>query len=103
MPEQFARISPLADIAIQGRFGADNGAPGVRLSVRHPVLIVMVIARKGNAKTLADVLKNWRGATAQWAGAEQYFVLDRPFEEVREKLEGIASCCDQSHGRVIIR
>ena len=60
MPENFQRVSPLADIAIQGRFGADHGAPGVTLSVRHPVLIAMVIARKGKAKALADALKNWR-------------------------------------------
>jgi sarcosine oxidase subunit gamma len=100
MPEQFARISPLADIAIQGRFGADHGAPGVTLSVRHPALVVMVIARMGKAKALADALKNWR---VQWAGAEQYFVLDKPFDEVRKKFEGLASYSDQSHGRVIIR
>jgi methylglutamate dehydrogenase subunit D len=103
MPEQFARISPLADIAIQGRFGADNGAPGVTLSVRHPALVVMAIARKGKAKAVADALKTWRGVTIQWAGHEQYFVLDRPLDEVRMKLEGLASCSDQSHGRVIIR
>ena len=100
MSENFQRVSPLADIAIQGRFGADHGAPGVVLSVRHPVQIATVIARKGKAKALADALKNWR---AQWAGAEQYFVLDRPFDEVRRKLDGLASCSDQSHGRVIIR
>ena len=68
-----------------------------------PALIVTVIARKGKAKALADALKNWRGARVQWAGAEQYFVLDKAFDEVRKKLEGLASCSDQSHGRVIIR
>lgn len=103
MPEQFTRISPLADIAIQGRFGADKGAPGVVLSVVHPASIVTVIARKGKAKALADAIKNWRGARVQWAGAEQYFVLDKSFEDVRKKFEGLASCSDQSHGRVIIR
>ena len=103
MPENFQRASPLADIAIQGRFGADHGAPGVALLVRHPVLISMVIARKGKAKALADALENWPGATVQWAGAEQYFILDKPIDEVRKKLEGLASCSDQSHGRVIIR
>jgi heterotetrameric sarcosine oxidase gamma subunit len=100
MSENFQRVLPLADIAIQGRFGADHGAPGVTLSVRHPMQIAMVIARKGKAKALADALKNWR---VQWAGAEQYFVLDKPFDEVRKKFEGLASCSDQSHGRVIIR
>jgi methylglutamate dehydrogenase subunit D len=103
MPENFQRISPLADIAIQGRFGADKGAPGVTLSVVHPALIVTVIARKGKAKALADALKNSLGARVQWAGVEQYFVLDKAFDEVWKKLEGLASCSDQSHGRVIIR
>ena len=103
MSENFQRISPLADIAIQGRFGADKGAPGVTLSVVHSALIVTVIARKGKAKALADALKNSRGARVQWAGAEQYFVLDKAFDEVRKKLDGLASCSDQSHGRVIIR
>ena len=68
MPENFQRASPLADIAIQGRFGADHGAPGVTLSVRHPVLIATVIARKGKAKALADALKNWRGPRAVGGG-----------------------------------
>jgi len=103
MSDLYQRILPLADIAIQGRFGADKGAPGVTLSVQHPAVIVTVIARKGKAKTLADMLKNWRGVTVQWAGAEQYFVLDKPFDDVRKKLDGLASCSDQSHGRVIIR
>jgi heterotetrameric sarcosine oxidase gamma subunit len=103
MPEQFTRISPLADLAIQGRFGADHAAPGVTLSVQHPSAIVTVIARKGKAKAVAEALKNWRGARVQWAGIEQYFVLDKPFDEVRKKLDGLASCSDQSHGRLIIR
>ena len=102
MPDMFQRNSALADIAIQGRFGADKGAPGVTISVQHPALIVTVIARKGKAKALADALKAYGGAEVQWAGADQYFVLDRPFDEVRKKLNGLASCSDQSHGRVII-
>jgi methylglutamate dehydrogenase subunit D len=94
MPDMFQRHSALAGIAMQGRFGADKGAPGA--------LLVNVIARKSKAKALADALKAYRGARVQWAGAEQYFVLDRPFDEVRKKLNGLASCSDQSHGRVII-
>ena len=103
MPDHFTRISPLADIAIQGHFGADGGSPGVMFSVQRPASIVIAIARKGKAKTLGDALKAWRGVTSQWAGADQYFVLDRPFDEVRKKLDGLASCSDQGHGRVIIR
>jgi methylglutamate dehydrogenase subunit D len=103
MPEMFQRISALADIAIQGRFGADHGAPGVTVSVREPTDIVTVIARKGKAKALADALKAYRGAVVRWAWAEQYFVLGKPFADVAKKFAGLASCSDQSHGRVIIR
>ena len=103
MSDQFTRISPLADIAIQGRFGADHGVPGVTLSVRHPASIVTVIARKGKGKALVDALKSWRGVTSLWAGAEQYFVLEKSFDDVCKNLDGLASCSDQSHGRVIIR
>ena len=103
MPEIIARMSPLADVAVQGRFGADKGAPGIELSVRHPETIVAVIARKGRAKALAEALKSWRGADVQWAGADQYYVLGMDFAKVKEELGKLASCSDQSHGRVIIR
>ena len=79
MPEIIARISPLADVALQGRFGADKGAPGVELSLRHPETIVTVIARKGKAKALAEALKALRGSQVQWAGADQYYVLGMDF------------------------
>jgi methylglutamate dehydrogenase subunit D len=100
MPDRVKRISPLAEIAIQGRFGAGGAVPGVTLSVRHPVNIVSVIARKGKARALAAALKDMH---AQWAGFEQYYVLDTDYPAVAKKLAGLASCSDQSHGRVIIR
>ncbi len=103
MPDSFTRLSALAELAIQGRFGADHGSPGVTLSVQHPAEIVTVIARKGKGKAVAEALKGWRGARVQWAGAEQYFVLDKSHADVARKLDGLASCSDQSHGRVIIR
>jgi hypothetical protein len=51
------RVSPLADVAVQGRFGADKGAPGVTLSMRHPMSIVTVIARKGQSAALSKALE----------------------------------------------
>lgn len=103
MSEIIPRVSPLAGVAVQGRFGADKGAPGVELSVRHSVSIVTVIARKGKAKALTEALNGLPGGTVQWAGAEQYYVLGMSFAEVKEELGRLASCSDQSHGRVIIR
>jgi methylglutamate dehydrogenase subunit D len=96
------RASALAEAAVPGRFGADKGAPGVVLSIIHPVDMVMVIARKGKAKALAYALANWRGADVRWAGPDQYFVLGKSFDDAAKTLEGLASCMDQSHGRVMI-
>ena len=44
------RPSPLGHVLRQGRFGADRGAVGVSLSVRHPASIVTIIARKDKAE-----------------------------------------------------
>lgn len=101
-----ARVSPLASVALQGRFGADKGAPGVSFSVRHPLSIVTVIARAGKGKAVAASLSSY---DAQWAGPEQYFVVAAGrsegalYRELKAELDGIASVSDQSHGRVIIR
>lgn len=105
----FHRVSPLADVTVQGRFGADKGQPGVTLSVRHPLSIVSAIARKDKAKALADGLANLRGATVLWAGPDQYFVQAEGrgegalAAELSLMLAGTASVSDQSHGRVVLR
>ena len=102
----FTRVSPLRDVAVQGRFGASKGNPGVTFTVRHPLSILTVIARAGQGAATAEALK---GHDAQWAGPDQYFVIAEGrgegalYREVKAKLSGIASVSDQSHGRVIIR
>ena len=94
------RASPLAHVAVPGRYGAGTGEPGVTLSVRHPVDIVTVIARKYRATAVLAAL---HGFDARWAGPDQYFVVGASYDELKPKLAGIASLSDQSHGRVIIR
>ncbi len=104
-----ARSSPLADLALQGRFGADYGAPGVSLSVVHPVSLVMVIAAKGKAKALNDALANLKNVAVSWAGPDQFYVSANGrgegalYRELQAALIGIAAVTDQSHGRVFIR
>jgi len=105
----FPRVSPLADVAIQGRFGADKGPPGVCFGVRHPMSILTVIARQGQGKAVADSLAAMGGVTVQWAGPDQYFVTAEGrgegalYRDVKAALGSTASVSDQSHGRVIIR
>lgn len=117
------RRSPLEGVIRQGRHGAaGTDGPGVRLALRHPISIVSVIARKGKAKALSEAMKKHFGVactapgecatgrkvTVQWCGFEQWFVLadGQPegalFSDLADKLKGLASVSDQSHGRVVI-
>ena len=118
-----ARVSPLADVAVQGRFGADKGTPGVTLSVRHPMSIVTVIARKGQSAALGQAVAAAYGCALpgvgessgtaslsfHWCGADQYYAIadgrseGELYRDLKARLEGLASCSDQSHGRVILR
>lgn len=117
------RVSALADVAVQGRFGADRGAPGITLSVRHPTSIVTVIARKDKAGALGKAIEaaygfplpavgestGKNGLAFHWCGVDQYFAIadgkadGELYRELKGRLEGLASCSDQSHGRVVIR
>ena len=102
----FNRVSPLQDVAVQGRFGADKGAPGVTFSVRHPMSIVTVIARAGQGEATAAALKGYERAMGR---AGPVFRAGRGpgegalYRELKAKLSGLASVSDQSHGRVILR
>jgi len=97
------RVSALATVAKLGRFGAAKGDPSVILSVIHPVTMAMVIARKGKAKALKDILSAMKKVDVLWAGPDQYYVQNAPYTELKRELEGLASVSDQSHGRVVIR
>jgi methylglutamate dehydrogenase subunit D len=116
MPEAYAlpsgdptRVSPLAKVAAPGRFGADKGAAGIELSVRHPASIVTVIARKGCAERLAGAFEGIKNCDVQWAGFDQYYAVAEGrlegvlYRDLKGRLGSIATLSDQSHGRIIIR
>ena len=91
------RTSALQSVAVQGRFGADKGAPGVTLSIIHPLAIAMVIARNGKAKALKEALATLKSVDVLWAGPDQYFVQSANkseaalHTELKNKLGNIAS------------
>jgi len=117
------RASPLAHVVRQGRFGADHGAVGVSLSVRHPASIVTIIARKDKAEAASKAVatrfgaglpaagksSNGEGVSFHWCGADQWYAIADGFGEgelyaaLEESLKGLASVSEQSHGRVILR
>ena len=93
------------------------------LSVRHPVSIVTIIARKGKAQALSGTIERNFGLACppaghsasngelalHWCGFEQWFAVAEGFAEgvlyeaLRDRLAGLASLSDQSHGRAIFR
>jgi methylglutamate dehydrogenase subunit D len=99
------RHLPLRDVAKTGRYGADKGDVGVTLSILHPMSLVMVIARKGQANAVKSALAKVANATVMSAGPDQFYVQSEAsrFAELSQLLKGQASVIDQSHGRVIIR
>lgn len=128
MPERslqpaLERFLPLKQHLRQGRYGALlREGPGVRLSVRHPLSIATIIARKDKGPALSARLEAKYGIAApdprrmvkgnritlQWCGEQQFYAVaeDRAegelVGELRSELEGLASVSDQSHGRVVI-
>ena len=103
----------------RGRHGADRPqGPGVVLALRHPVSIVGVIARKGKAQAASEAIERHFGVPCppagesrsndrlalHWCGFEQWYaVADGALHEtLRDRLAGLASVADQSHGRVIL-
>jgi sarcosine oxidase subunit gamma len=117
------RPLPLKMHMRQGRYGAPYPAgSGLRLSVRHPLSIATVIARKDQGKALSAAFEahyrvappppgrtaKGHGLMLQWCGAEQYFAIAEGrsegvfYLELKARLMGLASVSDQSHGRVVI-
>ena len=122
-PAPFTRRSALHRSLRHGRHGADRpGTPGVVLAQRHPVSIVSVIARNGKAHLVSEAMashfglpspppgesRSSGGLSLHWCGFEQWYAVADGFAEgalyeaLKDRLSGLASVCDQSHGRVII-
>ena len=128
MPDPVAQIPadrtlPLKQRLQQGPRGATlPGGPGIRLTVRHPLSIATIIARRDQSAALSALLENRYGVRAptpgkmeigrdmvlQWCGAGQYYALAENrlegsfYTELKDALKGAASVSDQSHGRAII-
>jgi methylglutamate dehydrogenase subunit D len=94
----------------------------VVLALRHPVSIVGVVARKGKAQAASETLerhfglacppagesRSSNGMALHWCGFEQWYAVADGFadgalyEDLHDRLAGLASVADQSHGRVIL-
>jgi heterotetrameric sarcosine oxidase gamma subunit len=104
-----ARTSPLSGVVKAGDFGSVKDLPRVELSIRHPISIIAVIARKGRGDDLAAALGRLANCSVLWAGFEQYYVLAEGraegtlYRDVKLNLGDLGTMSDQSHGRIVIR
>ena len=118
------RALPLKQHLRQGRYGAPlPEGPGVRLSIRHPLSIATIIARKDRGAALSGALEarfgiaaplprrmtSGEGLVVQWCGDQQYYAITNDRREgaltleLKSCLNGLASVSDQSHGRIVIQ
>ena len=123
MTAALASRSAIAGVAIPGRFGRKDGAPGVTLAERVDLGIATVMARKGQGAALRDAVRTAYGVdlpdTSRFvAGASAGFIGTGPGQwlavserlpngdlarDLSAKLKGRASISDQSDGRAVIR
>jgi heterotetrameric sarcosine oxidase gamma subunit len=116
----------LADVLREGRYGRPDGAPGLTVCERGELSLATLIARKGEAQALAELVKSAYGidlpstprlAGGQlpdgrslifiWAGFEQWLALAEGAQDFERELTlGLgkrALITDQSDGRAILR
>ncbi|MGS1097728.1 sarcosine oxidase subunit gamma [Aquamicrobium terrae] len=113
--------SPLQKALVPGVYGAGS-VPGVELTEIRNILLVQVMARRGNAAAAAQIAKKLfgieppsrpgavlgKGVALVWSGPDQFLVFapqgDRSLmERIADAFAGIASLSDQSDGRCLIR
>ena len=119
---KLASLSGFHGLARPGRFGRQDGAPGVTIAERADLGLATVAARKGRDEALGvrvrkvygaalpsgPSLAQGKGVTFIGTGPGQWFALSAKFKnealagELAGKLEGLASVSDQSSGRAVL-
>lgn len=113
----------LEHLAVAGRCGKLDGDAGVTLSLGDGGAFASVICRKGRRHELAQRVQrafglempasprrtDAGGIAFVWSGPDQWLAMaagltSQAFEQrLRDELAGLASVCEQSDGRVLIR
>jgi sarcosine oxidase subunit gamma len=120
---QLKPVSGLACLAVPGRYGKRDGAPGVTISERAGLGLATVAARKGQARALQDRVREIYGVDlpqtsrvvtgravsfigygpGQWLAFSELHPNEELARDLAERLKGLTSVSDQSSGRTIIR
>jgi sarcosine oxidase subunit gamma len=115
-------VSGLASLAVPGRYGKRDGAPGVTIAERTNLGLATVAARKGEARALQDRVREIYGVDlsqssrvvagrcvsfvgygpGQWLAVSETLVNEALARDLAERLKRLASISDQSSGRTVI-
>ncbi len=124
MPSRpFHAISALAGLAVPGRFGKQEGEPGVAIVERAGLGLATVAAREGQADALKRAVKSTYGVDlpdrsramhgpsvtfigygpGQWFAVSETLANETLARDLSQRLRGLASISDQSGGRAVLR
>jgi methylglutamate dehydrogenase subunit D len=115
--------SGVAGLAASGRYGKRDGGAGVTISERIGLGLATVAARKGQARSLQDRVREAYGVDlpqtsrvvvgrdvsfvgygpGQWLAVSETLASEALARDLAERLKGLASISDQSSGRTVIR
>jgi sarcosine oxidase subunit gamma len=121
--DRLASCSALQRVAVAGRFGKADGAPGVVIAERIDLGLAIVAARKGKTEALAAAVRQTYGvdlpadcsvangpavafmgmAPGQWFAMSDTPANGALAHDLMARLAGLASITDQSDGRGVVR
>ena len=123
MSSPLKSASGLAGLAVSGRYGKRDGGAGVTISERIGLGLATVAARKGQARSLQDRVREAYGVDlpqtsrvvvgrdvsfvgygpGQWLAVSETLASEALARDLAERHKGLASISDQSSGRTVIR
>ncbi|HSD91956.1 MAG TPA: sarcosine oxidase subunit gamma family protein [Methyloceanibacter sp.] len=116
-------VSALAGVSVSGRYGKNQGAPGLSIAERRDLGIATVAARKGQAGALKAAVREAYGvelpndsrivrgeqvsfvgyAPDQWLAVSDALAGEALARDLGQRLKGLASISDQHGGRTVLR
>ena len=123
MSSPLKSASGIAGLAASGRYGKLDGGAGVTISERIGLGLATVAARKGQARSLQDRVREAYGVDlpqtsrvvvgrdvsfvgygpGQWLAVSETLASEALARDLAERVKGLASISDQSSGRTVIR
>ena len=114
--------SPLTGVALPGRYGRIDGAPGVLITERQACALATIIARRGRTGDVLAALSRAYGIAAidgakrvaaggvavagispgQWLAQADALATPDFVAQLKRSLDGIAAVSDQSDSRIIL-